>query len=152
MDDNFLTMNSQEPVDVFIYRIRENGLEVFLSESDSPETAGKLLSALHTLQGLPERLHQSQCIELDAVDGHARKTIAVEADWHELPSLRALIYEDYRVVKEKARQKLLNLIPNMEKGAFVAVKEVLKRVMPEQYGFLKELKDVVVEKNQAKYI
>jgi hypothetical protein len=34
----------------------------------------------------------------------------------------------------------------------VAVKDVLKRVMPEQYAFLKELKDVVVEKNQAKYI
>ncbi len=145
-------MNSQEPVNVFIYRIRENGLEVFLREADNPETAGQLLSALHTLERLPERLKQEQCIELEGADHDPRKTIAVEADWHELPSLRALIYEDYRVAKEKAVQHLLNFIPSKEKGGFVAIKEVLKRVMPEQYAFLKELKDVLVEKNQTRYI
>ncbi len=68
------------------------------------------------------------------------------------PSLRALIYEDYRVAKEKARQKIRNLIPEMEKGAFFAVKEAFKRVLPEQYAFLKELKEVLVEKNSTKYL
>jgi hypothetical protein len=31
----------------------------------------------------------------------------------------------------------------------VAVKEAFKRVLPEQYAFLKELKDIVSDKNQA---
>lgn len=149
-------MPANEQVDVFIYRVRETGLEVFLVNQDQPhrseETQWKALSAG---EDTPERLRQANCIELEPVtdaNGESRKAIAIEADWHELPSLRALIYEDYRVAKEKARQKIKNLIPEMEKGAFFAVKEAFKRVLPEQYAFLKELKEVLIEKNSTKYL
>lgn len=145
-------MPEQEPINVFIYRIREKGLEVFLKEGADPAATEKLRSALHTLERLPERIQNSQCIELHGSDEDAPKAIAVEADWHELPSLRALIYEDYRVAKEKAVQHIMDLMPSSEKGAFVAIKEVLKQVMPDQYAFLKELKDVILEQNQTKYI
>lgn len=149
-------MPANEQVDVFIYRVRETGLEVFLVNQDqqhrSEEAQWKALSAG---EDTPERLRQANCIELEPVtdaNGESRKAIAIEADWHELPSLRALIYEDYRVAKEKARQKIKNLIPEMEKGAFFAVKEAFKRVLPEQYAFLKELKEVLIEKNSTKYL
>lgn len=149
-------MPVNEQVDVFIYRVRETGLEVFLVNQDqqhrSEETQWKALSAG---EDTPERLRQANCIELEPVtdaNGESRKAIAIEADWHELPSLRALIYEDYRVAKEKARRKIKNLIPEMEKGAFFAVKEAFKRVLPEQYAFLKELKEVLIEKNSTKYL
>lgn len=146
-------MQVNEQMDVFIYRVGDNGLEVFLvhEESDAEAAQWKAPSAG---ENAPDRL-STQCIELDPVtdsDGAARKAIAVEADWHELPSLRALIYEDYRVAKEKARQKIKNFLPELEKGAFFAVKEAFKRVLPHQYAFLKELKDVVAEKNQTKYL
>ena len=143
-------MQSNEQVDVIIYRVRESGLEVFLVDQG---TEGAL-SAPFTDPGAPERL-TAHCIELDPVadaNGETRKAIAIEADWHEIPSLRALIYEDYRVAKEKAKQHIKNLLPDIEKGTFVAVKEAFKRVMPEQYAFLKELKDIVAEKNQTKYL
>ncbi len=152
-------MPANEQVDVFIYRVRETGLEVFLVQNDDaqpvadPEQTG--LKALTAGDDTSERLGTSNCITLEPVtdaNGTARKAIAIEADWHELPSLRALIYEDYRVAKEKARQRIKNLIPEMEKGAFVAVKEAFKRVLPEQYAFLKELKEVLVEKNSTKYL
>lgn len=149
-------MPVNEQVDVFIYRVRETGLEVFLVNQDQQQRPDEAQwKALSAGEDTPERLRQSNCIELEPVtgaNGESRKAIAIEADWHELPSLRALIYEDYRVAKEKARQRIKNLIPEMEKGAFVAVKEAFKRVLPEQYAFLKELKEVLIEKNSTKYL
>lgn len=155
-DLTFADMPVNEQVDVFIYRVRETGLEVFLvnnAEQQLPDEAQ--WKALSAADNTPERLGNGNCIELEPVtgaNGEARKAIAIEADWHELPSLRALIYEDYRVAKEKAKQKIRNLIPEMEKGAFFAVKEAFKRVLPEQYAFLKELKEVLIEKNSTKYL
>ncbi len=149
-------MPINEKVDVFIYRVRETGLEVYLvnqEEQDLPENAQ--WTAISAADNDPERFRQTNCIELEPVtdaNGASRKAIAIEADWHELPSLRALIYEDFRVAKEKAREKIKNLIPDIEKGTFIAVKEAFKRVLPEQYAFLKELKEVLVEKNSTKYL
>lgn len=149
-------MPDNEKVDVFIYRVRETGLEVFLvNENEQLVPDIEQWKALTANEGTPGRLGQTNCIELEPVtgaNGESRKAIAIEADWHELPSLRALIYEDYRVAKEKARQKIKNFIPDMEKGAFFAVKEAFKRVLPEQYAFLKELKEVLIEKNSTKYL
>jgi hypothetical protein len=149
-------MPVNEQVDVFIYRVRETGLEVFLVNQDQQQLPDEAQwKALSAGQDTPERLRESNCIELEPVtgaNGESRKAIAIEADWHELPSLRALIYEDYRVAKEKARLKIKNLIPEMEKGTFFAVKEAFKRVLPEQYAFLKELKEVLIEKNSTKYL
>ncbi len=146
-----LPFMQQEQVDVIIYRMRETGLEVFLVHQE-PGTDTQL-QAPDTLDG--HSFDMSNCIELEPVthsNGESRKAIAIEADWHEIPSLRALMYEDYRVAKEKAKMRIKNLIPEMEKGAFVTVKEAFKRIMPEQYAYLKELKDVLMDKESTKYI
>ncbi|HMX42078.1 MAG TPA: hypothetical protein PK971_12910 [Saprospiraceae bacterium] len=147
-------MQPTEQIDVIIYRVSDSGLEVFLINPDSPDTPQQQHWQSPVAEESNSELLQN-CIELEAVvspDGASRKAIAVEADWHEIPSLRALIYEDYRVAKEKAKQHLKNLLPDIDRGSFVAVKEAFKRVMPEQYAFLKELKDIVMEKNQTKYL
>jgi len=151
-DNSLPVMAASEQVDVIIYRVRESGLEVFLVNQDhsNPEQ----LTAPTADETSPERLVHSY-IELDPVDdgnGAVRKAIAIEADWHEIPSLRALMYEDYRVAKEKAKQHLKSFLPDIEKGAYFAVKEAFKRVMPQQYAFLKELKDILSDKNQTGYI
>lgn len=146
-------MQTNEQVDVIIYRVGEKGLEVFLvnpSEKTGSEDQWKTPTAG---EYSPHRL--VNCIELDPVtnaEGEARKAIAVEADWHEIPSLRALMYEDYRVAKEKAKLHIKSLLPDLDKGAFFAVKEAFKRILPEQYAFLKELKDIISEKNSTKYV
>ncbi|MFN0013614.1 MAG: hypothetical protein ACKVU2_03620 [Saprospiraceae bacterium] len=150
-------MPANEQVDLFIYRVRETGLEVFLVKNEdmpvpAEEQNWKTPSAD---ENTPECLLQANCIELEPVtdaDGISRKAIAIEADWHEIPSLRALIYEDYRVAKEKAKERFRSLLPGFEHGAFFAVKEAFRRVLPEQYVFLKELKEVLVEKNSTKYL
>ena len=147
-------MPAPEQVDVLIYRVRESGLEVFLVNQDNSNPEHGQLSAPTADESSPERLI-NQYIQLDPVadiNGEFRKAIAIEADWHEIPSLRALMYEDYRVAKEKAKQHIKSFLPDIEKGTYVAVKEAFKRVLPQQYAFLKELKDIVADKNQTKYI
>ncbi len=148
-------MERKEYVDLIIYRIRESGLEVFLVNKESAHADQQTWEALNASGAPLEGLQPGNCIELEPVqqeDGSERRAIAVEADWHELPSLRALIYEDYRVAKEKARERLKSLLPDIEKGAYFAIKEAFKRVLPEQYAFLKELKEVLVEKNSTRYL
>ena len=147
-------MQTNEQLDVIIYRVRENGLEVFMVNQDENDAENGSFTTPSSSGGNTDRF-PAHSIELDPVtnaQGEARKAIAIEADWHEIPSLRALMYEDYRVAKEKARFHLKNLMPDFEKGTYVAVKEAFKRVLPEQYAYLKELKDIIAEKNQGKSI
>lgn len=147
-------MSANEQMDIIIYRVRESGLEVFLVNQDTSNPENGQLSAPTADENSPERLFNAY-IELDPVadiNGEYRKAIAIEADWHEIPSLRALMYEDYRVAKEKAKLHIKSFLPDIEKGTYVAVKEAFKRVLPQQYAFLKELKDIVADKNQTKYI
>lgn len=153
MGKNSPAMQTNEQVDVIIYRVGEKGLEVFLVNPTTEQDTENQWKTPTAGENTPERV--ANCIELDPItnaNGEARKAIAIEADWHEIPSLRALIYEDYRVAKEKAKQHIRNLLPDLDKGAFFAVKEALKRVMPEQYAYLKELKDILAEKNSTKYL
>ncbi|MBL7826091.1 MAG: hypothetical protein JNJ57_05630 [Saprospiraceae bacterium] len=145
-------MATNEKVDVIIYRVRENGLEVFMVDPSSG-----VEGALTTPASEESEIGKfpAHSIELDPVtthEGEARRAIAIEADWHEIPSLRALIYEDYRVAKEKAKMHIKTFVADFEKGAYVAIKEAAKRVMPEQYAFLKELKDIIADKNQGNSI
>lgn len=146
-------MSNTAQTDILIYRVRENGLEVFLLHQEQPLGDAPLPSSVPTT--LAHGQLTTEFIALDPVtdaDGTERNAIAIEADWHEIPSLRALIYEDYRVAKEKAKQHLKNILLPHESGAYVAVKEAFKQVLPAQYAFLKELKDIVSDKNQTKYI
>jgi len=67
---------------------------------------------------------------------------AVEGDWHEIPSLKGMLFEDARQLKEK--------LVEMEKGTFFVVKEAVKKVMPHQYKFLKELKEILIDRNSIR--
>ena len=90
-------------------------------------------------------LDEERLIELDPVEkgvGEMEEAHAVEGDWHEIPSLKNMLYEDAIQLKEKLK--------GMENGAFFVVKEAFKKVLPHQYNFLKELKDVLLDRNSIK--
>ena len=60
-------------------------------------------------------------IALDPVqqeDGDLEEGWAVEGDWHEIPSLKSMLYEDAMQLKEK--------IKGMEKGSYMLLKDALK--------------------------
>ena len=77
-------------------------------------------------------------IQLESLDpeGNKVKSIAIEADWHQIPSVRGIIRHDV----ERLKAKVSNC-------SYVCVKEALKEVMPEEYEALKELKDIITDRN-----
>jgi len=76
-------------------------------------------------------------------DDNPIETIAIEADWHDIPSIRGLIRNDIKIAKEVVKET----IPGVEKGAYVTIKQVMQRALPEQYSVLKELKDTLLDRN-----
>jgi hypothetical protein len=135
--------------DLLIYRVKDTGLEVFLFEHH--------LDSVLTMPTQPQLADQIELEPVTDVNGQVRQAIAIEADWHDIPSLRALILTDYVIAKRKAKDHIKAILPEIphldfERGTYVAIKDAFKQVLPEQYSFLKELKTIVREKNQTKYV
>jgi len=85
-------------------------------------------------------------IELDPFEdefGNVSRAYAIEGDWHDIPSIRGMIKHDIKLVKSKVKE----ILPDSEKGTFFAIKEAIKKVLPNEYSAIKELKDIVVERN-----
>jgi len=135
-------------VRVVVYRFHEKGLEVFLvnSEMQNDPDIWKIPKAeLKNLQRCED------CIELDPVtdnEGCTHHTVAVPGDWHDIPSIRGMIKHDIKLAKETIKE----VVPGIENGAFFAVKEAVKHTMPEEYKALKELKDILFDRNLVKNI
>ena len=135
-----IVMKFSKKLNLIIYRFREKGLEVFLINDDNENwdlPNGDKESANYSNQ-----TDQSEFIELDPFvqeSGESEEALAIEGDWHDIPSLKEMIYEDALFVKDK-----------MKNGAFVKVKEALKKALPHQYAFLKELKDILIDRNSVK--
>jgi len=123
-------MSIRKRASLIIYRFRERGLEVFMLKKSNE-------------WGLPEGDMETSdaqdLIELDPAEDNA-EAIAMEGDWHEIPSLKSMLYEDAQELKEK-----------IESGTYVSIKEALKRALtPSQYQFLKELKDILTDRNSVR--
>ncbi len=143
-------MEISKTASLIIYRIREKGLEVFMLNND--KDGGKWqLPARNTAHAKTISLQEEdKFIALDPVhqeDGKVEEGIAVEGDWHDIPTLKSLLLEDVQFVKDQIRQMGADM---MEKGTFVALKEAIKRVAPHQYEMLKELKDIITDRNSVK--
>ena len=138
-------MSLSKKASLIIYRFREKGLEVLLVNSDDKGQNWEIPQGKVGEEKRETLIDPEQLIELDPVkkeNGAVEEAWAVEGDWHDIPSLKSMIYEDARFIKNK--------IEEMEKGTFFVVKEAFKKVMPHQYKFLKELKDILVDRNSVK--
>lgn len=129
---------------VIIYRFHEKGLEIFLINNEMEKDA----DIWRIPQGLVEQWqeHGKQIIDLDTIEdenGQAIKTIAIEGDWHDIPSIRGMLKHDIKLIKSIVKENL----PGSEKGAYFAVKEAFKKVLPQEYKALKELKDILFDRN-----
>ncbi|HHB80042.1 MAG TPA: hypothetical protein ENK85_12485 [Saprospiraceae bacterium] len=137
-------MGIAEKVVLVIYRVKEKGLEVLLVNDNDTDNW-----ELPKGGELDEVKAQGNLIELESAEDEDTKVMAIEADWHEIPSLRKLIKEDVLFLTDK----MWDLVPKMEKSTYFAVKEAFKKVLPKaQYKMLKELKDIISDRNSTKYI
>ena len=119
---------------LIIYRFRERGLEVFLTQQSDH-------------WGLPEgdlRTDNPEAIALEPAEDR-EEAIAVEGDWHEIPSLKQMLYEDAGELKDR--------LMDLESGTFLTIKDALKNhLSPGQVQFLRELVEVVTDRNSVRDI
>ena len=133
-------MGLSKKLNLIIYRFRERGLEIFLLNSSNEEEQWELPSGDSSelfQQNIP---NEDDLIELDP--NEQEDALAVEGDWHDIPSLKSMLYEDALFLKDKAKA--------IESGTYVKIKEALKNVLPHQYKFLKELKEILTDRNSIK--
>lgn len=142
-------MSVFDQVRFVIYRFHEKGLEVFLvnPELHTDPAVWKIPDG-----GVSESFSQVEgLIELDPIidkDGNALRSFAIEGDWHDIPSIRGMIKHDVK----RAKRKIKTLLPDVEKGTYFAVKEAFKKVLPDEYAALKELKDILADRNLVQNI
>ncbi len=139
-------MKVLDHVRLIVYRFHEKGLEILMIKRDHDKwvlPSGAQISL--------DNLRSDEIIELQAQtdsDGQPIKAVAIEGDWHEIPSIRGLIKQDIHLVKARLKE----LIPELENGTYLAIKDAFKRLMPREYALLKELKDILLDRNLVRNI
>lgn len=147
-------MSLLNKANLIIYRVRDKGLEVFLVQPKNQATTDEWTIPQGALKDEAQALslvETNKAIELDPVDnleGEAEGALAIEGDWHDIPSLKGLMKGDAIFVKDTLQQ----MIPDLEnQGGYFAIKEAFKKVLPNQFKFLKELKDIIKERNSTTF-
>ncbi len=133
---------------VVIYRFHEKGLEIFLinNEMDKDHDIWQIPQGMS--ESIREKGNSKSIIDLDTTEdeqGRTIRTLAIEGDWHDIPSIRGMLKHDVKLVKAIVKENL----PGSEKGAYFAVKEAFKKVLPHEYKAIKELKDVLFDRNSV---
>ena len=143
-------MSSKINAGLLLYRYQKEELEVYLVPStnndwqvpesatvESTETLEVVRHHFEALTGL--RLNKEDMISLDLVEcmktGKQFMAYALETDWEKLPP-------------NSKRRRLLTA----NKGAYLAMKDAFKKVMPAQYALLKELQEVLSVRNLIRYL
>lgn len=141
-------MTFRNQIRLIVYRVHEKGLEVLLINNHIQE------NTFHILRG-PDLSQLDLKKDLDAIEinslddnGHNIKTLAIEGDWHDIPKIRTLIKTDLFIVKEKVK----DVIPEITQGSYIAIKDAFKKVLPNEYAILKELKEIILDRNMIRNI
>ena len=137
-------MDLKEKLHLVIYRVRERGLEIFVRDRDEEHYEFPAAQSL----GASELEESLEAIALDmrsddSLEPH--RGVAIEGDYHDIPSLKKLLLTDAKRLRDHLRE-----LPNLEEGSFVVAKSMAKRLLPEQYTMLQELRDILVDRNSTK--
>ena len=133
-------MHVLDQIRLVVYRCHETGLEVFLVNTDFDDT---WRIPFEKIAKYNEEELQNLVIDLGAIEdenGKMVQTYAIEGDYHDIPSIRKLVKGDFDLVTSKVKYI-------MDKGAFFAIKETLKKVLPNEYNALHELKEILSARN-----
>ena len=134
-----------DQVRVVIYRCHEKGIEIFLENTGFDSNSWRIPFE-EIAKYDPEALKNA--IKLDPVEtaeGLIINAVAIEGDWHDIPSIRKLVEGDVKIVKGKCKELL-------DHGAYFAMKEAFKKVLPQEYEMLHELKDILTSRNMLSNI
>ncbi len=141
-------MNVFDQIRLIVYRVHEKGLEVLMLNEETPD--GRLPATYLSQDRLEAMKRQGECIQLDDAR-HAddqMSNVAIEADWHDIPSVRAIIKHDINRLERKVKE----VLPEVEGYTYVAIKDAFKKALPHEYEALKELKDIMSTRNMIQNI
>jgi hypothetical protein len=145
-------MGLRKNVSLVIYRYASRGLEIFLqSTSNDLDSSEWSLPEKGDSQDFLSLPSSDKLIELDPVsheNGNVTKAWAVEGDWHDIPTFVEMMKSDVKQVGEKLKGNL----PEGRQGYFFEIKDVIRKVLPHQYEMIKELKDILSDKNSVENI
>ncbi|MBK9108158.1 MAG: hypothetical protein IPM92_07175 [Saprospiraceae bacterium] len=141
-------MTVRNQIRLIVYRIHEKGLEVLLTKPSDIEGYWALYNAQTTEIIGGDSTESNHFIKLESNAELGTQAIAIEADWHDLPKVRNLLKNDINFVTEAIASK----IPDVENSAYVVVKEAFKKLMPQEYEWIKELKEVILDRNTLRNI
>lgn len=138
---------------VIIYRMAEKGLEILLIKDEGDPNGQKWSLPNGFVQ--PEEIKE-EYIELEdlksdnpgKIPASNHQTLAFEKDEHDLPSFRSLLLNDVIYVKKRLKDYLIEY----DEATYVSIKEAVKKVLPDEYAKLKELKDILSDRNSVKNI
>ena len=133
-------MKATDKARIILYRCHEKGLEILLINPDLLQDD----SVWRLPTGKIDELHQLNPIELRRCEELGCHNVAVEADWHQIPSVRGIIKHDVKRLGKKVK--------TLSEYSYLNVKEALKEVMPQEYAAIKELKDILTDRMQASLI
>ncbi len=142
-------MSVLDTVRVIVYRFHEKGLEIFLENTGLEEDNWRIPFTEIAKRQPDSVIEEMEIIELESVEsesGDRFQAMAIEGDWHDIPSIRKLIRKDVELVASKAKY----VVPELEKGTYVVMKEAFKKVLPHEYEVLHELKDILLHRNLLK--
>ena len=141
-------MKALDKARFILYRMHDKGVEIFLVNTNISEHGD--LWKFPVTNAHSNSTDICNCIELKMKEssGEDVEVIAMEGDWHDIPRIREILKHDVHMVTSK----LKDITDELDQGSFFTLKEAFKRVLPSEYKMLKELKDIIFEKNQVKYI
>ena len=141
-------MTIRNQIRLIVYRIHAKGLEVLLVNHHIKENTYHILRG-PDLSEIPLN-KDFNAIELgtEQDDEGQVRTFAVEGDWHDMPRIRSLIKNDLYIVKEKVKV----VVPELTEGSYIAIKDAFKKVLPNEYAVLKELKEILMDRNALRNI
>ena len=133
-------MHVLDQIRLVVYRCHETGLEIFLVNTDFDDT---WRIPFEKIAKYDKDELQKLVIDLGPIEdenGKMVQTYAIEGDYHDIPSIRKLVKGDFDLVTSKVKYI-------MDKGAFFAIKETFKKVLPNEYNALHELKEILSARN-----
>jgi len=138
---------------VIIYRMAEKGLEILLIKDEGDPNGQKWSLPNGFVE--PENIKE-EYISLDELEDTdslqesniSHRTVAFEKDENDLPSFRSLLLNDVKYVSKRLKDYLIEY----DEASYVSIKEAVKKVLPDEYAKLKELKDILSDRNSVKNI
>ena len=131
-------MTVRNQIRLIVYRMHEKGLEILLLQQPPNQSQVNFVEGQYNLDH--QTLSQIDTViqfQSEGPDGKNVHNVAIEGDYH-----------DINLVKGKIK----DLLPDLSSGVYMASKEAFKKVLPHEYSALKELKDIILDRNLVKNI